>query len=130
MKEYQTEQRKTLLRFFQENQEHKFSIDDIIRGLPPEAPISRSAIYRNLNKMVRDDLLKKTIESTGRKSLYQYAPFKTCCDRLHLRCEKCGKIMHLENESAESDLTALLAKNGFVLDEHATVLVGVCKECK
>ena len=38
--------------------------------------------------------------------------------------------MHLENESAESDLTALLAKNGFVLDEHATVLVGVCKECK
>lgn len=130
MKEYQTGQRKALLKFFQQNQGRKFSIDDMIQELPPEPPISRSAIYRNLDKMVHDSLLEKSLESTGRKTLYQYTPCEACCDRVHLRCEKCGKIMHLENKSAESDLAALLEKNGFALDEHATVLIGVCKDCK
>lgn len=130
MREYQTARRQLLLAFFQQHRTRKLTIDDLTRELAAEAVISRSAIYRNLDKMTRDGLLTRTLEPTGRKALYQLSVCEQCCERVHLRCEKCGKVMHMENPADELRLATLLEQNGFELDEHATVLVGVCKDCK
>ena len=62
MKAYQTAQRGALLAFFQANRSRRFTIDDLMRELTGEAVISRSAIYRNLDKMTQDGLLTKTVE--------------------------------------------------------------------
>ena len=130
MREYQTQQRRALLELFRDNRERSLSADDVLKELPAELQISRSAVYRNLDKMERDGLVSKTLGGEGRKVLYQYAEGEDCCKRVHLKCEKCGKLLHMENESDEERLSALLEKNGFQLDEHSTVLVGVCKDCK
>lgn len=130
MKEYQTLQRRALLAFFQAHRTCCYSIDELMEQLSGEACISRSAVYRNLDKMTREGLLTKALEPSGRKALYRYAPCEAACDRVHLRCEKCGRVMHLQSPTDESDLSALLEKSGFELDEHATVLLGLCKGCK
>lgn len=130
MKEYKTDQRKALYGIFSDNKGRKFSIDELIAELSPDCRISRSAVYRNVSRMVSDGMLRKTAAPEGRGTFYQYCPCESCCERIHLRCEKCGKIMHLESESAESALAALLEKNGFKLDGQATELVGICKDCK
>lgn len=130
MKEYQTAQRKALAQFFRKNQGRKCSMDDLMRELPPEPPISRSAIYRNLDKMVCEGLLEKSWENTERKTVYRYSQSEVCCERIHLRCERCGKVLHMESTSEDAALAALLEKSGFALDESATVLVGVCSGCR
>lgn len=129
MKEYQTNQRQVLLEVFSENRERKLTVEDIIDLLPEQKQISRSAIYRNVDKMVQDGLLDKTLIPGGRKTAYQFACCEKDCKRIHLRCEKCGKLTHLESENDESRLSELLAENGFKTDEHAVIL-GVCKDCK
>lgn len=129
MREYKTEQRKVLLSFFTKNSGEAFSADQILSGLEPEAQISRSSIYRNLDKMVQEGLLRKTLSADGRKALYSYADCRQHCDRIHLQCGKCGRVFHMENPSDEARLKSVLGKSGFRLDEHAAVLPGTCKDC-
>lgn len=130
MREYRTEQRKLLLTFFRQHAGRSLSADDLLHALSPSTRISRSAVYRNLDRMAREGLLEKTLSAEGRRSLYQYAKCEERCDRIHLRCERCGRLLHLKNESADSALTALLKKSGFDLNEHSTVLNGVCGDCR
>ncbi|MEA4964635.1 MAG: Fur family transcriptional regulator [Oscillospiraceae bacterium] len=129
MKEYATKQRMLLLSVFQEHSGEPLSIDGILAQLPPGSQISRSAVYRNVDKLAQEGILRKTLSEGGRKTLYHYIRCEAHCERLHLRCEKCGKVFHLENEADEDTLQSILQKNGFRLDEQATVLSGVCKDC-
>lgn len=130
MREYQTEQRKRLLAFFEENSTQQFTIDEVEERLSADTTISRSAIYRNVSRMVGGGLLKKALTKDGRKTLYQFADCVGCCERIHLQCERCGKVSHMEKEADEAALRGVLLGNGFQLDEHATMLVGVCKACR
>ena len=129
MKEYTTKQRTLLLSVFQEHGGQPLSIDGILAQLPPGSQISRSAVYRNVDKLAQEGLLQKTLSEDGRKALYQYIRCQTHCERLHLRCEKCGKLFHLESEADEGALRSVLKKSGFRLDEQASVLAGICKDC-
>ena len=129
MKEYKTDQRRILLTFFSENSGESFSVDQILSILSADAQISRSAIYRNVDKMVQEGLLRKMLSSDGRKALYQYSACETHCDRIHLQCGKCGKVFHMENASDEERLKSVLGQSGFRLDERAAVLPGTCKNC-
>lgn len=128
MKEYKTEQRRMLLDFFEQNSTEAFSVDQVVAQLA-SAQISRSAVYRNIDKMVQEDLLRKSVSPDGRKALYQYVDCRAHCDRIHLQCEKCGRIFHMENASDEERLKSVLDKSGFRLDEHATMLPGTCRDC-
>lgn len=129
MKEYTTKQRLLLLSIFQEHSGEPLSIDEILGQLPPGSPISRSAVYRNVDKLAQEGLLRKTLSREGRKATYQYIHCQAHCERLHLRCDQCGKVFHLDSEADESALRSVLQKNGFRLNEQVTVLSGVCKAC-
>lgn len=129
MREYKTEQRKALLAFFTKNSGEAFSVEQILSALDPSAQISRSSIYRNLDKMVQEGLLRKTLSADGRKALYCHADCRQHCDRIHLQCGKCGRVFHMEDPSDEKRLKSVLGKSGFRLDEHTAVLPGTCRDC-
>ena len=129
MKDYVTNQRQILIGVFQHNHARKLSVDDILALLPKDS-ISRSAIYRNVDKMVADEVLSVSTLPGSRKAVYQLIKCDTHCSRVHLHCDKCGDILHLEAESDEARLSRLLEHSGFTLDEHTTVINGVCKNCK
>ena len=129
MKEYKTEQRKILLRLFSENAAESFSAEQVM-ALLPAGQVSRSAVYRNLDKMVQEGLLRKTMDADGRKALFQYVDCCRHCARIHLQCEQCGRIFHMENASDEARLRSVLDASGFSLDEQATMLPGTCRDCR
>ncbi len=130
MKAYQTGQRKLLLDFFSAHGGEAFSVDGILAALPAEAQVSRSAVYRNVDRMVREGLLRKTLSADGNKALYQAAAdCGTHCERIHLQCEKCGRVFHMEDAEAEARLRDALGRSGFRLDEHASLLSGTCRDC-
>lgn len=128
--EYNTQQRKQLLELFQKHIGQQLSPEDILRGLPPDSRISRSAVYRNLARMTADGLLEKTAPAQGRTALYTYTGREKSCPRVHLRCEQCGKVFHMDSEADEQRLGELLTQSGLQLDGSATVIRGVCSECK
>jgi len=130
LKAYATRQRKVLLAFLQKHQDEKFTVEDLLQQLPENLPVSRSAVYRNIDKMVQDGFLRKEVQQQGRKTFYQYLACGSSCSRLHLQCEKCGKTMHLDKLEDEEKLQQLLQQNGFKLDEHATLIMGICKKCR
>lgn len=128
MREYLTKQRKALLSLFEENPEKRFSTDDIMKMLPNG--ISRSAVYRNLDRMSKDGFIEKTLSDDENRSIYRFVGREKDCERLHLRCEKCGKTFHFENENDENKLNDILNENGLILDRKSTLIVGVCEKCK
>jgi len=129
LKEYRTTQRNLLAAFFEKHCDERLSIDQIMEALPSASAISRSAIYRNVDRMVQDGLLRKSAQAGSRKFLYRYIGGGKCCQRLHLQCTKCGRIFHLEDQAGETVRQAALRKNGFQIDEQQTMLYGLCKNC-
>lgn len=129
MKEYLTGQRKVLFAFFEKNKDGWFAIDQILSELPETISISRSAVYRNIDRMEQEGYLRKSLSDDTRKALYQYNDCSADCPHIHLRCEQCGRIFHLQNEEEEKKLKSVLQENEFQLDEQATMLIGKCKKC-
>ena len=129
MKEYKTEQRKILLQLFADNAAESFSAEQVMTQLA-DGQISRSAVYRNLDKMVQEGLLRKYMDADGHKALFQYVDCSRHCARIHLQCEQCGRIFHMENASDEARLKSVLDASGFSLDEQATMLPGTCRDCR
>ena len=129
MKAYLTEQRRCLLDFFASHGGEAFSVDGILAALPEAAQVSRSAVYRNIDRMVRDGQLRKTLSADGHRTLYQYVDCGERCERIHLQCEKCGRVFHMEDAEEETRLREALDRSGFKLDEHASLLSGTCRDC-
>lgn len=128
MNEYQTKQRMELLRYFETNCDRELSISDILKHFQKDRKVSRSAIYRNIEKMTRDGLIRKSARQGGIGSLYQFIG-RNCSGHLHLQCKLCGKIFHLEDTSAQQKMEEALVKSGFRLDSQKTVLYGTCRDC-
>ena len=127
MKEYITEQRRQLLNYFENHCDEQLTINDMTRDLR-ECGISRSAVYRNVDRMVNEGILRRASED-GRRSAYQYVGTKRCCNHIHIQCTKCGRISHIEDERAERALKLALQRSKFKIDEQKTVLYGICSKC-
>lgn len=126
MKEYKTAVRRQLLEYFESRCDRQLTVEDMLSDLA-ESGVSRSALYRNIDRMVSDGLLRRT-QTAARRSAYQYIGSKRCSEHIHIQCTKCGRISHIEH-SGEEALKAALKNSEFEIDEQKTVLYGVCREC-
>lgn len=48
----------------------------------------------------------------------------------HCKCEKCGKLIHLQCNEVESLKQHMMEHHGFEMDSLRTVFYGICSECK
>lgn len=127
MKEYHTKQREILMSLFQANREAKYTADEVFASLG-EGAISRSAVYRNLDKMAEEGRIVREISDSGDRSVFSLNCAAKCEGHLHLKCLKCGRTIHLGHEVSEEILDSVKTANGFSVD-GATVLYGVCDDC-
>lgn len=129
---YQTRQRSLLVSFFESHPDEAFTIDEItehLRGEDGESAPSRSTVYRTVADLERENCLRRTYLADRRSSAYQYCDPHACEDHLHVRCEKCNALMHLD--ANVSDMIARLLKSdaNVSLDVGNTVLLGRCERC-
>ena len=89
--------------------------------------LGTATVYRNLDKLL----------SRGKITRYQgdgcacyCVENENCHAQIHLVCEECGKLLHLECKSAESMAQHLEEEHGFTLSKHRTVFYGLCEECR
>ena len=126
MKTYDTEQRRTLLAVLEENPDRFFSAAELEKMCDKLNP---STVYRILGRLVDEGKAERSASSDGRQFVYRYTAASGCAEHLHLKCKKCGQIVHLEDREAEELLTALMKKCDFTIDEAQSLLVGVCSDC-
>ena len=128
MRQYSTVKRRALTDFLKKHSDRQFSVEEITAALA-DTGISRSAVYRNVEKLTEDGVIRRFSEEGGNRFLYQYVGGTPCLFHLHLKCLDCGRIIHMkENESRELSASALRSY-GFCIHAKETILYGTCVDC-
>ncbi len=123
---YNTEKRSELLRFFKENKDIAFSLEEICERLT-EGGRGKSTLYRQTARLVEEGFVSR-MSVGARKFVYQYMDKQHCAEHLHLKCLECGKLVHLDGDTSQALETSLLDAQGFSLD-CGCILYGKCRVC-
>lgn len=127
--EYSTKQRDAILSFLKENNAH-VSASDIVFHLKEQGyKISTATVYRTLDKLVSDGVVRKMVVGDGSGACYQYLDGDGCSEHFHLKCIKCGKLIHLSCEFLHSLEQHIFEDHGFTVSSGRTVIYGTCAHC-
>ncbi|MEA3420029.1 MAG: Fur family transcriptional regulator [Campylobacterota bacterium] len=103
------------------------SIDAIYSEIRETNPIlSLATVYKNILMMVDKDVLVE-VPLSGAKSKYELKKH----EHIHLICEKCGSVEdEILDNMPEEALSALAAKDSFLLSRSQINLYGICQNCQ
>lgn len=101
------------------------SIEDLYVQIRRDfSSISIATLYKNINLMIEVNLLKE-IKIPNSKSKYEIVKE----EHSHMVCKKCFKLEDLEL-SLESFVYSASKKSGYLFDDNALVLSGICPSCQ
>lgn len=130
---YRTKQREILLHYFESVPGKHVTAADVCEYLKKQdAKIGQSTVYRQLESMVDEGLIKKYIIDGNSPACFEYVDPESheegeVC--FHCKCEICGKLIHLHCEELEAIQTHILDEHNFRVDPVRTVFYGLCEEC-
>ena len=128
MIKYHTEQRKILLSLFEQDSHKTYSAHDILECIP-DAEISISAIYRNLKALETEGIICKTNDPKQSEARYHYLNPNNCIGVIHLKCEVCHKIYHLNRHISNMIFNFVDDDLDFSLNKSGAFLYGRCSTC-
>lgn len=126
---YNTKQRKILLGFLETHPDEMLCVNRIAESLA-EMGISLSAIYRNLSELEAEGKVRRVSAEGSRQVFYRYVATDQCAGHLHMSCSECGKTFHMDIPLSEQLIEKVAKGSDFEIDSSATMLYGICGECK
>jgi Fur family ferric uptake transcriptional regulator len=129
---YATASRKKILDYLKNNSERTVTVADVDRYLKEnDSEVNLTTIYRYLDKLEKEGAVIKYVTEKGSQASYQYVEAGHQCDaHLHLKCVKCGSIIHLECAFMNEISEHILKDHGFRLQCKNSILYGTCKACR
>lgn len=129
---YATASRRKILEFLKSNSDRTVTaadIDEYLRRNDNEVNIT--TIYRYLDKLAKEGTVIKYVAEKGGKAVYQYVELgHRCGEHLHLKCVKCGCIIHLECAFMDEISEHIRNDHGFALQCRNSILYGTCEKCQ
>lgn len=129
-KTYQTEQKRQLLHFLQENKTKQYTIDEMISHMEVDHMPGKSTIYRLMKQLVEEGRVKRCNKHNSRQFVYQLLDGEGCSMHFHMQCENCGRLFHMEEEETRQVQYLLHLKENFDIDIGRSLFLGVCAACK
>lgn len=133
MATYQTEQKKELLDFLQKNQQRAFTVDELWEALSKDesyvCPPGKSTLYRLIPKMMEEGGLRQFRRENDRKTVYQATAGIQCNSHLHLKCVRCGRMIHMSRRESEELARSIYGWENFRMDTSKTTIFGLCRDC-
>ena len=129
---YNTKQKENLLEYLIKNKQKHTNVQEISAFLSAEGtPVGVATIYRQLDRLVEQGLVRKYSFDGETSACYQYIEDdEQCRSHFHLKCLSCGRLIHLDCDHL-ADLTRHIEEeHGFDIDYSQTVFYGVCSDCK
>lgn len=87
--------------------------------------ISKGTVYRNLAKLVENNLLQKLTMPYGADH-YDI----TLKSHYHAYCTTCGKLIDIDTPYQNDLFSSLPEVEGFTVEGHDLLIRGCCKSCK
>ena len=90
--------------------------------------VGLTTVYRQLERLEQQGLLHKIVTDEGAR--YQYCDaHEHGGDCFLLKCEKCGKIQHIDCSHLGELYRHLMAEHGFTINPRKTLFYGLCEAC-
>lgn len=128
--EYNTRQKEKLLDYLIENKDKHTNVPTISAYLSAEGtPVGVATIYRRLDKLVDQGLVRKYVIDGKTGACYQYIGDNVCSEHFHLKCVRCDKLIHINCSHLMEINDHIREHHGFVIDPSKTVFYGICSDC-
>ena len=126
---YITKQYQAILHCLEQRPDESLTAADLAEDLRRAGcPVGLATIYRQLEKLEAAGRIHKVHTEEG--SFFQYCPHAEADHNCFLlRCETCGRIVHLDCTHLEALYTHLEAEHHFRIDPRRTVLMGRGQNC-
>ena len=128
---YRTKQREAILEYIISNKDTHVTAAQVVEHFEKEStPIGRTTVYRHLDKLSESGRLRKYITDGVSGACYQLAEDKEDCRvHLHLKCDGCGKLQHLDCDMLDDIQKHVHDQHSFEVNAMKTVLYGKCDDC-
>lgn len=123
---YKTKQRDEIIEFFNAHRGKCYTAKDLIKS--GEVSSGEATVYRTLSKLAGQGILKRFTD--GDAACYQLNESEECSTHFHLKCEKCGKLIHMDCGFMGVVNRHIEQNHCFFVDIGKTVFYGLCGECK
>ena len=83
--------------------------------------------------MVEQGLVAKYNVDGTSSACFEYLGAEEHCHKIscfHCKCEKCGKLIHIQCDEIECLSRHMTEHHDFQLDPKRTVFYGICNECR
>ena len=99
--------------------------DEIYELIVKKYPgISKGTVYRNLNKLDRQNRIHKLEMPDGADR------FDHCChEHYHIKCGKCGRVFDVDMDAVEDLRQRIKTTHGFEFTGYDIIFKGFCPEC-
>ena len=126
---YATKQHQAILHCLETQSDSALTAADLAEHLRHSGvPVGLATIYRQLEKLEATGHIHKITTEEG--ALYQYCPHSAPSHSCFLlRCETCGRIVHLDCSHLEHLYAHLESHHHFRIDSRRTILTGRCQSC-
>ena len=126
---YNTKQKQLILSCLNSNKNKVITVNEIQKYLESlGSGVGITTIYRYLDSLEKANMIRKISEDNIFK--YQIIDSDKCQYHYHLKCNNCGKLIHLECNEIDDFNCHIVNEHGFKVDNNRTIIYGVCKECE
>ena len=90
-------------------------------------------LVEDIQDLVEQGLVAKYVVDGTSSACFEYLGHDEHCHKhicFHCKCEKCGKVIHLECGEMTHLGEHMLEDHGFQWDFTRTVFYGICEECR
>jgi len=128
---YKTKQREAILDYIVSLEgAHVTAAQIALHFEQEDVSIGKTTIYRHLEKLTENGNLRRYVTDGISGACYQYVGNEIINNtHLHLKCEQCGELFHLECDALDDLEQHVLDEHAFQVNTTKTVLYGTCDDC-
>ncbi|MCR5623981.1 MAG: transcriptional repressor [Lachnospiraceae bacterium] len=131
---YKTKQREELISYLKNTSGSHFTAGDVCECFKNNGnPIGTATVYRHLEKMVDEGIVRKYIMDNTTSACFEYVGDANKCAEnkcFHCKCEVCGKLLHVHCDVLSNIEEHLFEHHNFSLNPLRTIFYGICEDCK
>ncbi|NLU24838.1 MAG: transcriptional repressor [Clostridiales bacterium] len=125
---YNTKQQKAVLSCLEKGRGASVTACELMERLRGEGfPVGLTTVYRQLEKLEMQGLIHRITTDEG--SFYQYCDHPEQGDCFLLKCERCGRLEHLDCSHLKSLYDHLAEEHRFIINPRKTLFYGLCEIC-
>lgn len=127
---YSTKQQQAILACLEQKQGQPVSAADLAAELRQDGiPVGLATVYRQLERLESGGCIHKI--NTEQGSYFQYCTHaEDGAGCLLLKCEGCGRIVHLDCSYLQPLYKHLEQEHHFTVDRRRTLFTGLCAACR